>query len=161
MVYRKLLKRAAPSVSCHPWLSAARRLKAPESGTLTGATKNHNTTQRESHTITGPLDRFENWQDAERFMTEWRKHRLMTISNFHVCAVAQVPPDSRLLCWCSWSNIGAVKLESESNFPWLVTNPEFWVRRSTESSEINTKTTKRLARRAPVISFIKHSLSPC
>jgi hypothetical protein len=29
--------------------------------------------QRESHTITGPLDRFENWQDAERFMTEMAK----------------------------------------------------------------------------------------
>ena len=29
--------------------------------------------QRESHTITGPLTRFENWQDAERFMTEMAK----------------------------------------------------------------------------------------
>ncbi|HTN71924.1 MAG TPA: hypothetical protein VMO00_12645 [Methylomirabilota bacterium] len=29
--------------------------------------------QRESHTITGPLNRFENWQDAERFMKEMAK----------------------------------------------------------------------------------------
>jgi hypothetical protein len=29
--------------------------------------------QRESHTITGPLNRFENWQHAERFMTEMAK----------------------------------------------------------------------------------------
>jgi hypothetical protein len=29
--------------------------------------------QRESRTITGPPDRFENWQDAERFMTEMAK----------------------------------------------------------------------------------------
>jgi hypothetical protein len=29
--------------------------------------------QRESHTITGPLDRFENWLDGERFMTEMAK----------------------------------------------------------------------------------------
>jgi hypothetical protein len=29
--------------------------------------------QRESHTITGPLNRFGNWQDAERFMTEKAK----------------------------------------------------------------------------------------
>jgi len=29
--------------------------------------------QRESHTITGPLDQFENWQAAERFMTEMAK----------------------------------------------------------------------------------------
>ena len=29
--------------------------------------------QRESHTITGPLNRFGNWQAAERFMTEMAK----------------------------------------------------------------------------------------
>ncbi|HXK29424.1 MAG TPA: hypothetical protein VJ646_14320 [Candidatus Binatia bacterium] len=28
---------------------------------------------RESHTITGPLVQFKNWQDAERFMTEMAK----------------------------------------------------------------------------------------
>jgi hypothetical protein len=28
---------------------------------------------RELHTITGPLAQFENWQDAERFMTEMAK----------------------------------------------------------------------------------------
>jgi hypothetical protein len=28
---------------------------------------------RESHTITGPLVQFENWQAAERFMTEMAK----------------------------------------------------------------------------------------
>ena len=28
---------------------------------------------RESHTITGPLVKFENWQAAERFMTEMAK----------------------------------------------------------------------------------------
>jgi hypothetical protein len=28
---------------------------------------------RESHTITGPLVQFENWQDAERYMTEMAK----------------------------------------------------------------------------------------
>ena len=29
--------------------------------------------QRETHTITAPLDRFENWQDAERVMTKMAK----------------------------------------------------------------------------------------
>jgi hypothetical protein len=29
--------------------------------------------QRESHTITGPLGRFKNWQDAESFMAEMAK----------------------------------------------------------------------------------------
>jgi hypothetical protein len=29
--------------------------------------------QRESHTINGPLDPFENWRDAERFMTQMAK----------------------------------------------------------------------------------------
>ena len=28
---------------------------------------------RESHTITGPLVQFKNWQDAESFMTEMAK----------------------------------------------------------------------------------------
>jgi hypothetical protein len=49
---------------------------------------------------------------------------------------------------------------SESEiFPWLVTDPEFWVR-PTESSEINTKTTKRLPTRRPVMSFINTPYLP-
>jgi hypothetical protein len=73
--------------------------------------------------------------------------------------VAQVPPDS-ISRFCVGA-AGAISVQlnwtRKSNFPRLVTNPEFWVR-STESSEINTKTTKRLAGRGPVISFIN---TPC
>jgi hypothetical protein len=48
---------------------------------------------------------------------------------------------------------------SESEiFPWLVTDPELWVR-PTERSEINTKTTKRLPTRRPIISFITLPIS--
>jgi hypothetical protein len=39
-----------------------------------------------------------------------------------------------------------------------VTDPEFWLR-PPESSEINTKTTKRLPTRRPIISFINTPLS--
>jgi hypothetical protein len=85
----------------------------------------------------------------------------MKISKFLVRAVAQVPPDSvSRFCVDAASNIVSSKKGSESEiFPRLVTNPEFWVR-STESSEINTKTTKRLATRGPIISFINTPYLP-
>jgi hypothetical protein len=65
-----------------------------------------------------------------------------------------------VLCWCNWSNIVSTKKGSESEiFPWLVTKPEFWVR-PTESSVINTKTTKRLPTRRLIISFINTPYVP-
>jgi hypothetical protein len=80
---------------------------------------------------------------------------IMKISSFLIYTVDQMPsPWHQLVrCCCRWRNIACTKPAPESEvFPRLLFNPEFWVW-STESSEINTKMTKRLARTAP-ISFI-------